>query len=96
MTKDQFLQHVRDERDNYSAWKRAADNMRSNAKIVEEHDPILATMARRLALAIEQYENRIGATLVDLSLDRLDQQEDEAEQMVADLFARVAGKGLSS
>jgi hypothetical protein len=85
MNADELLKFVQGEHQVRKGWMINAERMRHNAKVVEEVDPILAILLRRLALSIEQYMDRIQA---HVEVKRLEEQ-DEVEAEVAALFAKV-------
>jgi hypothetical protein len=95
MNREEFADFLHQSQETRASWLATAKVMRENAKLAEEHDPALATMARRLALAIEQFEERIDASLTELSLDNIDQQMEEKDQedkMITELFDRIKRK----
>ncbi len=89
MTKEELTQLVKDEYRLRTQWLAAAKRMRENADMVERLDITLATMLRRQALTIEEYQNRIRAYAITAALDEFDREYDEREKTISDLFARV-------
>lgn len=92
MTKDQFISYITREQNGESPWRHTAHNLKDVATNIQENDPILATMARRLALAINQYRDRMIAQFAELAVERLDKQQDEDNQMLEELFAKLGAK----
>lgn len=97
MTKEELTDYIKKEYRVRKEWLASASQLRKNADMVESLDIKLATMMRRQALAIEEYQNRIQAYALTAAFDEFDRQYDEREQTVDDLFARTGiGKATSN
>jgi hypothetical protein len=73
-------------------WDFTVKDWRDNATKLQEHDMILATIMRRLALNMEKYVERVKAHLLLNDLDQLDKIMEEDHIMIEQMFARVASK----
>lgn len=89
MTTEEFISLLEQEQKHREAWLKITTQWRHNANTVEINDPILATMLRRMALMVEQYYQRINATLLEKQIDAADQHEKDTKQLLDDLFARI-------
>lgn len=97
MTKEELTDYIKKEYRVRKEWLAVANQLRHNADMIESLDIKLATMMRRQALAIEEYENRIQAYALTAALDEFDRQYDEREQTINDLFTRAGvGKAISN
>jgi hypothetical protein len=92
LSEEEFTHYLVEATFHVLAWEKTAAELRAHAKNVEENDIILSTMLKRTALAIEELQHRFRAYDADRSLERIDTQHDEEEQLIANLFANM-GKG---
>ena len=89
MTKEELEAFVKAQYSVSKEWLAIAKRWRETADAVENLDLTLATMLRRQALTIEEYQNRIRAYALTAALDEFDRQYDEREQTINDLFTRT-------
>lgn len=95
MTPEEVLAFMQAEAKISHSWLEQSARMRQNAAALEPADPVMATMLRRMALSIEQYQERVRAYLILQQIEKQEKATQEADQLVNDLFARV-GKGRST
>lgn len=89
---EHLLKHIRNEYAVRSDWLAQAKRFRENAELFGKLDPTLGTLCKRMALAIEQYYDRVTAHLQVMTYDRIDARAKELEDSqreVDELLARV-------
>ena len=88
----ELAQFIRSESQVRKEWLAQAKRMRQDADRVEKLDVILATMLRRQALTIEQYQQRLLSYEMLAEIQTYEEKVSaEDEQLVQSLLDRIRG-----
>jgi len=89
MNKEEYKKFVKKIHANRAEWLSEAEKHRKNAELIEPFDPSLSSINKQLANAYEKFVHQIDASLLNISINEIDEKEIEEETMIANLFAKI-------
>jgi hypothetical protein len=91
MAESELLKWIR-ETNFQDDWRTAVKSWKECAAFLDDKDPIMAATCRTIGGELEKLAERMLAHLLDDKLARDDQQHQEMEQMILDLFKKATGQ----